>query len=115
MLSTDQEEIQLQYHPQLNEFMKQVCKAIVFDVIIQKKHSDIVFVCPIQWKRDFMLPQLAEGITVDLWRNFWIRKTSNGSTSGRNPWKICDDDDDDDDDDAILIFRSYTKSKKEKQ
>ena len=38
MLSTDQEEIQLQYHPQLNEFMKQVRKAIVFDVIIQKKN-----------------------------------------------------------------------------
>jgi len=38
MLSTDKEEIQLHYHPQLNKLMNQVRKSIVFDVIMQKKN-----------------------------------------------------------------------------
>jgi len=94
MLSTDKEEIQVQYHRQLNELMNQVCKSDCVWRNYAKKHSDIVFVCLIQWKREFMLPQLAEGIMVDLRRHSWIRKTLKGSTSGPNPWKICDDDDD---------------------
>jgi len=30
----------------------------------------------------------------DLWRDFWICETRNGTTSGPTPWQIiCDDDD----------------------
>ena len=36
-LSIDKEEMQLHYHPQLNELIDQVCNAIVFDAVTQKK------------------------------------------------------------------------------
>jgi hypothetical protein len=37
MLFTDKEDIQLQYHPQLNELMNPARKAIVFKTVMQKK------------------------------------------------------------------------------
>jgi len=39
-LSTDKGDIQLQYHPQLNELINQVHKAIVFSVVMQNKKKN---------------------------------------------------------------------------
>ena len=41
---------------------------------------------------------MAEGIMVDLWRDFWIRETGTGQQVTQLH-DIYDDDDDDDDDD----------------
>jgi hypothetical protein len=59
---------------------------------IQHVSRMLVIGCPGYWNT---IPQLAEGIIADLWRDFWIRETGTGQPVA-HLHDIYDDDDDDD-------------------